>query len=383
MTDHVTVVGAIGPTSTVDTMGDHFSLVIPPHTIRWYEKGEHCTDPQSGDIILVDHGTIASNLIEEIEKMATVRESDLKGYTWCGHTAIIRTDLGPTPIVSEMGFKGYERRELETYKARRYAVVNFDVVDAQRIAACAFDDSMKDADYGWVEYPAIVLDDVTGLQLDVSWSDHLICSAATMIVGSALGFMGSRLATRTEPMRIAMWLGAKYPYVLTSGATNNDALTAPIVQAHAQSRILHETVWTPTHPKRGSSSSEFKETKAALLKESPECYICGKTAETSGAPMELHHVHLEWSLANSGDIAKILKDFPQAGTIEQFLDSVDNGLILCAHCHRSPLRGVHMVTMPAWIAQKYQLDGWDLVNGPASSTARALAPDLSGYFPEH
>jgi hypothetical protein len=189
---------------------DDFALVIPPFTIRWYDKGEHCTDPQSADLLLVDHGNVSSDIIEGAEHAATLRERALKGYTWCGHAAIIRTDLGPTPIVSEMGFKGYERCPLESYRARLYAVVNFTAVEAQRTAACAFDDAMKGADYGWLEYPAIVLDDLTGLKLDVSWADHLICSAATMIVGSALGFMGSRLATRTEPMRIAMWLGAQH-----------------------------------------------------------------------------------------------------------------------------------------------------------------------------
>ncbi len=187
-------------------MSDHFALVLPPHTVRWYEAGQHCDDPRSGDILLVDHGTLASDVIEGAQKLATIREPQLRSYAWCGHAAIIRADGAPT--VSEMGFKGYERRSLWSYRARLYAVVNLEVTPSQRQAALDFDDAMQGADYGWLEYPAIALDDMTGLGLDASWSDHLICSAATMTVAGAMGFMGTRLPTRTEPMRIAMWLGA-------------------------------------------------------------------------------------------------------------------------------------------------------------------------------
>jgi hypothetical protein len=192
-------------------MSGHFGLVVPSHTVRFYEKGEHCTDPQNGDILLVDHGSIASTLIEDLEKLATIREPALRGFTWCGHVGIIRTDLGPETIVSEMGFKGYERRPFLDYKERLGAVVNLRIVPEQRAAMSAFDDAMVGAEYGWLEYPSIVADDVTGLGLSASYADHVICSAHAMIVGGAAGFMGDRLPVRVEPMRIAMWLGAKRP----------------------------------------------------------------------------------------------------------------------------------------------------------------------------
>lgn len=190
-------------------MSEDFRLVVPPCTVRFFEKGEHCSDPKDTDIILVDHGSIASTLIEDAEKIATIREPELKGFTWCGHAGIIRTSDATAPTVSEMGFKGYERRGLETYQARLYAVVSFDIDDAQRKAAASFDDAMAGADYGWFEYPAIIADDVTGLQLDASWSDHVICSTHVMMVEAAAGLLGTRLAVRTEPMRVAMWVGAK------------------------------------------------------------------------------------------------------------------------------------------------------------------------------
>jgi len=193
------------------TERSHFALVVPNHTVRWYAEGEHCTDPQNCDIILVDHGTVASTLVEDAEKLGTIREPELRPYTWCGHAGVIRTGLASSigPMVSEMGFRGYERRPLETYRARRYAVVSLWAVREQRLAAAKFDDAMQGADYGWLEYPAMAVDDVFGTQLAVSESDHVVCSAHTMLVASALGFFGDRLAIRTEPMRIAMWLDVK------------------------------------------------------------------------------------------------------------------------------------------------------------------------------
>jgi hypothetical protein len=171
---------------------------------------------------------------------------------------------------------------------------------------------------------------------------------------------------------------------LVFSTEDEDTALAPTVAAHPVSRTLHETVYTPAHPQRGSSTPEFQASKDALEKESPTCYICGRTAEESGAPLEGHHVHLEWSLANSADLAKIQAEYPNATDIAEWMDSVDNLLLLCARCHRSPLYGVHMVTMPAWIAQRYQLDGWDLVNGPATNAKLAAAPlDTSTFYPEH
>ena len=158
-----------------------------------------------------------------------------------------------------------------------------------------------------------------------------------------------------------------------------DSAVAPTVDAHVVSRTLKESVYTPSHPQRGDSSAEFKSSKEALEKETPGCWVCGRT----DVVLEGHHLRAEWSLINSVDLAKIQKDFPAAKSLEEWLDSVDNLILLCPDHHRSPLHGVHMVTMPAWIVQKYQLDGWDLVNGPNKANNSALDEDQSSFFPEH
>jgi hypothetical protein len=247
----------------------------------------------------------------------------------------------------------------------------------------AYNQAMAGSEYGWLQYFDIALDAITHAHFTGTWGDTIICSTHVSLVLMGTGkFFPNCVPTAVIPAHFAYWFNIPTPANLK--VIEEEAMTTAIlVNAHAVSRQLHETVYTPTHPKRGSSSSEFRETKAALIKESPNCYICGRTAEESGSPLELHHTAVEWSLANSADLTKIQEYYPQAKSIEQFLDSVDNGTILCARCHRSPLRGVHMITFPAWVVQKYQLDNWDLVNGPNHTSMAALDNDQSGYYPEH
>jgi hypothetical protein len=92
---------------------------------------------------------------------------------------------------------------------------------------------------------------------------------------------------------------------------------------------------------------------------------------------------VEWALINSLDLKKVQKYFPDVTDLQTFLDSKENLIILCAKHHRSPIYGVHMVTMPAWVAQRLQLDGWDLAKGQVSTQATLFPEDTSDYYPEH
>jgi hypothetical protein len=153
------------------------------------------------------------------------------------------------------------------------------------------------------------------------------------------------------------------------------------VQAHAQTRQLTETIYYPDHVQRPSQeSAEFEQNKKEMIASGDACWICGGTAESTGQPLEGHHYNFEWALANSIDINKVKKNFPDATDVPTFLDSKENLMILCAKHHRSNKYGIHMVTMPAWIAPRNQLDGWDLVSGP---NAAAELEDQTLWYPEH
>ena len=162
--------------------------------------------------------------------------------------------------------------------------------------------------------------------------------------------------------------------------TNFTTAEGAEVQAHAQTRELKETIFYPEHVQRGAESPEFEANKKEMIASGDACWICEGTAESTGQPLEGHHFNFEWSLANSIDIAKVQKYFPDATDIPTFMDSKENLLILCARCHRSNLYGIHMVSHPAWKARRTQLDNWDLVNGPNTT---AEPEDQSKWYPEH
>jgi len=161
---------------------------------------------------------------------------------------------------------------------------------------------------------------------------------------------------------------------------NYTAAEGAEVQAHAQTRELKETIFYPEHIKRGPESSEFEQNKREMIASGEACWICGGTAESTGQPLEGHHLNVEWALINSISLAKVQKYFPDVTDLSTFLDSKENLMILCDKHHRSNLHGIHMVTMPAWVAPRIQEDGWDLVNGP---NAAAEPEDKSLWYPEH
>ena len=62
---------------------------------------------------------------------------------------------------------------------------------------------------------------------------------------------------------------------------------------------------------------------------------------------------------------EILADFPEMGQaddphLRDWLDSEGNMLVLCSDHHRHGLVGIHMVTYPAWVAQRWLKVGHDI-----------------------
>ena len=153
------------------------------------------------------------------------------------------------------------------------------------------------------------------------------------------------------------------------------------VQAHAQTRQLTETIYYPEHPTRGPESAEFEATKRKLIAAGVGCAICG-VLNTTENPLEGHHAVAEWAMQNATDFNKIKKDFSNtsATDVATFIDGSNGIILLCAKHHRAPKVGIHMITFPAWIFQRYADDNWNLVNGPNDA---AEPEDESKWYPEH
>jgi hypothetical protein len=182
-----------------------FKLVVPPCTVRFFEVGEHCEDAKAGDFFLVHHGTLASDAIElgqEIEKA----HDPIEGYTWSTHTAFARDKY----TLSEMGFRGYERRDILDYKHKLYAVVHFDSSAAQVQASLDFDDACQGLEYGYQEYVGLMLEAIDRDVFAGSWGDAVVCSVHTTLVAMALGLFPDRWASLVYPALWAYWTGAKH-----------------------------------------------------------------------------------------------------------------------------------------------------------------------------
>jgi hypothetical protein len=136
---------------------------------------------------------------------------------------------------------------------------------------------------------------------------------------------------------------------------------------HVLRRSLTESVWYPPHDPR-TASPEYKSVHHHLVYELDEsCWICGvrQSQLDKGEHMETHHWHVEWALVNRIDPAKILRDFldmeeATAPDLRHWLDSEGNMLVLCMAHHRHGQVGIHEITYPAWVAQKWLGDGKDI-----------------------
>lgn len=160
-----------------------------------------------GDLLLVNHGTIFDDAVGIGQEALTLTEPELKGYTWCRHTGVIRYQDGK-PWVSEMGPRGYERRPIDGYDHELYAVVNFDASAEQRLTAMKFDEACSDVDYGWFEYFPLVIDGLTAAKFAGSWGDAIICSTHVTLVLMGLGAFPDRPPDAVTPAHWALWTGA-------------------------------------------------------------------------------------------------------------------------------------------------------------------------------
>ena len=116
-----------------------------------------------------------------------------------------------------------------------------------------------------------------------------------------------------------------------------------IVKEHGDVRRLTEIAWYEDHEDR-TESSEFRKVKKQL--KGSKCFINNGRCEGT---VEIHHNIIEYAAANGIDWDKVRKDYPNVSSV----DDLDQMLPLCTKHHRKPGFGIHYVTYPIWILQKY------------------------------
>jgi hypothetical protein len=164
------------------------------------------------------------------------------------------------------------------------------------------------------------------------------------------------------------------------------AASATIAQVHETEEAVAAVELTPPHPPRTETPAYLAAHKFLINTKGAGCHVCGVTKRTLRNPaknpygakaLETHHYPIERSLMDACDPMKVHADFPQVhdrATLESFVDSIPNLLVLCDVHHRSIERGIHHLLTQDWIIQRYLLDGY-VVAAEAKDAAQELAKD--------
>jgi hypothetical protein len=143
---------------------------------------------------------------------------------------------------------------------------------------------------------------------------------------------------------------------------------------------VHETplnvAWvelTPPHDKRRETAAYQRSHKFLVEDQDKSCVVCGVRRSTLGDPtqnklhstaLETHHFPIEWSLMDAVDPLKVHRQYSQVidrETLEAFIDSPANLLVLCDICHRSKQRGIHHLLAQDFAILPFLLDDYIVV----------------------
>jgi len=161
---------------------------------------------------------------------------------------------------------------------------------------------------------------------------------------------------------------------------------------HDEVETLRVDVVVPEHDAREGASALFTRTRKKLIdREGGRCWVCNRTAEEAGHPLEAHHHPIErcfaemvdWELVAADARAGHLGPYAQAFDWDDFLaplhleepqlpgvgakpfdpyafvdDMTVNGLLLCKDHHTVGDEGIHTLPGPIFLAQKYGKEGY-------------------------
>jgi hypothetical protein len=176
---------------------------------------------------------------------------------------------------------------------------------------------------------------------------------------------------------------------MTGATPGADVANPENVQAvpHLEVRTLREVVAYPPHAPRESDPhyAIFRHAQHHLIYGlGVGCWIGGATLtqikahlpaghRCAGATqLEAHHAVGEFAGLSMLDWQKVAQDFPQAGlhSDEDFLSFAqsEGGLmVLCDVHHRHVGKGIHAVTYPAWLLDRYAREDWEFLQAPKES----------------
>ena len=150
-------------------------------------------------------------------------------------------------------------------------------------------------------------------------------------------------------------------------------ITETLSHVHATVAGMATVEMTPPHPPR-EETPEYVRAHHHLTRElDAPCAMCGVKNSTlkdpkenpfGAAALETHHYPIERSLLGACDPKKVGIVFPQVkdrATLEAFVDSEHNLMVLCDVHHRHPLHGIHHLAPQDFFIQPFLLEGYKVV----------------------
>lgn len=148
-----------------------------------------------------------------------------------------------------------------------------------------------------------------------------------------------------------------------------------MTDAHDEKKTLSIDVRIEEHADR-TETALYRKSRKALFSRAPiflfqaepgRCFICGKTEEELGAPLQSHHFGIERCFAEAPiDWDRVAHDFPSFDWTRfdpsdpySFVDDMTaQGLLLCEEHHIGKDSGIHFLTFSLWLMQRYLKSGY-------------------------
>lgn len=142
---------------------------------------------------------------------------------------------------------------------------------------------------------------------------------------------------------------------------------------------------TPPHPPRTSTALYLKSHADLVFMKDMPCVVCGVRNSTlknsaenrfNATCLETHHYPIERSLLHACDPLKMNRVFSQVTdrtSLELFVDSEQNLIVLCDVHHRSIEQGIHHLLAQDFAVLPYLWDHYQIVAKSYAEASAALA----------
>ncbi len=153
----------------------------------------------------------------------------------------------------------------------------------------------------------------------------------------------------------------------------NETVTTTLQHVHATTVEVAAVEMTPPHPPRENTPIYMRTHHHMVYTQDTACAICGVRNSTLPDPkenpfhasaIETHHYPIERSLLNACDPRKVHVIFPQVKdheSLEAFIDSEENIMVLCDIHHRHPYYGIHHILAQDFFIQPFLFGGYQVV----------------------